>query len=274
MGEWVMDRMAAVGAGTQVEQPSPMQAALSKVPMVTIGFWIVKILATTLGETGGDALSMSLKLGYAVSTLILFVPFIVLVVAQVQAKRFHAFLYWGVIVGTTLAGTTMADFFDRSMHVGYTGGASILFALVILSLLVWKLSVGTVSVNNISSKKAEIFYWVTILFSNTLGTALGDWTDEGTGFFGGVQLFFALLAVLALLYYFTRLSRTFLFWAAFILTRPLGASLGDLLTKPHDDGGLNLNRFLASGVIAVLMIIGIMVFPQKAGEHPGSKDRL
>jgi len=207
------------------------------------------------------------------STVILFVPFLVLVVAQVKAKRFHAFLYWGVIVGTTLAGTTMADFADRSLGIGYPGGTSILFALVVASLVVWRISVGTVSVNNITTPKAEIFYWVTILFSNTLGTALGDWTSEGTGFAGGVGLFFALLAVIALLYFFTKISRTVLFWSAFILTRPLGASLGDLLTKARADGGMNLSRYVATGVIAVLMIVCILVFPQKAGEHPGHEER-
>jgi uncharacterized membrane-anchored protein len=242
---------------------------LSKVPEVVLGFWIIKILATTLGETGGDALSMSLNLGYAVSTLILFAPFLVLVVAQIKTKRFHAFLYWGVIVGTTLAGTTMADFADRSLGIGYPGGASILFGLVLLSLLVWKRSVGTVSVNKIVTPKAEVFYWVTILFSNTLGTALGDWTSEATGFAGGVYLFFGLLAVLAGLYFFTKISRTLLFWTAFILTRPLGASMGDLLTKPHDAGGFGLSRFVSSGVIAVAMVICILLFPQRAGGHPG-----
>jgi uncharacterized membrane-anchored protein len=245
---------------------------LSKVPEVVLGFWIIKILATTLGETGGDALSMSLNLGYAVSTLILFAPFLILVIAQVRAKRFHAFLYWGVIVGTTLAGTTMADFADRSLGIGYPGGASILFGLVLLSLLAWRLAVGTVSVNNIVTPKAEIFYWVTILFSNTLGTALGDWTSEGTGFAGGVYLFFGLLGVLALLYFFTKISRTFLFWAAFILTRPLGASMGDLLTKPHADGGLALGRFTSSAVIAVAMVLCILLVPQRAGGHPGSDE--
>lgn len=246
-------------------------ATLSKVPEVVLGFWIIKILATTLGETGGDALSMSLNLGYAVSTLILFAPFLILVVAQVRAKKFHRFLYWGVIVGTTLAGTTMADFADRSLGIGYPGGASILFGLVLLSLLAWKLSVGTVSVNNIVTHKAEMFYWVTILFSNTLGTALGDWTSEGTGFAGGVGLFFALLGVLALLYFFTKISRTLLFWAAFILTRPLGASMGDLLTKPHEEHGFGLSRFVSSGVIAVAMVLCILVFPQRAGSHPGNE---
>lgn len=248
-----------------------VKATLSKVPEVTLIFWIVKILATTLGETGGDMLSMSMNLGYALSTLIFFLPFIVLVALQIQAKRFLPWLYWAVIVGTTLAGTTMADFADRSMHVGYPGGTTILFALVVLSLVVWKISVGTVSVNNIVTHKAEAFYWITILFSNTLGTALGDWTSEGTGFGGGVFLFLGLLAVVALLYYFTKISHTVLFWTAFILTRPLGATMGDLLTKPHSDGGLSLGRFAASGTIAVFMLLCILLLPQRAGFHPGEQ---
>jgi uncharacterized membrane-anchored protein len=243
--------------------------ALSKVPEVTLFFWIVKILATTLGETGGDALSMSVDLGYALSTVIFLVPFFVLVAFQIKAKRFHAWLYWLVIVGTTLAGTTMADFADRSLGIGYPGGASNLFALVILSLLAWKWSVGTVSVDNIVTPRAEMFYWVTILFSNTLGTALGDWTSEGTGFAGGIYLFFGLIGLVALLYFFTRISRTFLFWTAFILTRPLGANMGDFLTKPHAQQGLDLSRFVASGVIAVAMILLLTFVPQKAGSHPG-----
>ncbi|QMV18866.1 hypothetical protein GOB94_09370 [Granulicella sp. 5B5] len=245
------------------------RAAISKVPEVTLMFWIVKILATTLGETGGDALSMSLNLGYAVSTLILFAPFIVLVVLQVRAKRFHSWLYWMVIVGTTLAGTTMADFADRSLGIGYPGGTSVLFALVIASLLVWRFAVGTVSVNNIVTHKAEMFYWLTILFSNTLGTALGDWTSEGTGFAGGIYLFFGLIGVVALLYYFTKINRTLLFWMAFILTRPLGANMGDFLTKPHAQQGLDLSRFAASGVIAAAMVLLLTIWPQKAGLHPG-----
>jgi uncharacterized membrane-anchored protein len=245
------------------------KATLSKVPEVTLFFWIVKILATTLGETGGDALSMSVDLGYALSTVIFLVPFFVLVTLQIRAKRFHSWLYWLVIVGTTLAGTTMADFADRSLGIGYPGGASILFGLVLLSLLMWKWSVGSVSVNNIVTPKAEMFYWVTILFSNTLGTALGDWTSEGTGFAGGIYLFFGLIGVVALLYFFTKISRTFLFWTAFILTRPLGANMGDFLTKPHSQQGLNLSRFAASGVIAVLMILLLTLIPQKAGNHPG-----
>jgi uncharacterized membrane-anchored protein len=245
---------------------------LSKVPEVVLGFWIIKIAATTLGETGGDALSMSLHLGYLVSTAIFFGLFLVLVIAQIKAKRFHPFLYWAVIVGTTLAGTTMADFADRSLGMGYPGGSTILFALVIASLVVWHFAVGTVSVNNITTPKAEMFYWLTILFSNTLGTALGDWTSEGTGFGGGVLLFIGLLAIVASLYVFTRINRTILFWTAFILTRPFGASMGDLLTKPHDAGGLNLGRFIASGAIALFMIACIFLFPQRAGNHPGHKD--
>jgi len=271
-GFWARESASENAGDLSVQQT--LKSALSKVPEVTLGFWIIKILATTLGETGGDMLSMSMNLGYALSTIILFVPFLVLVTAQVKAKRFHAFLYWGVIVGTTLAGTTMADFADRSLGIGYPGGTAILFSLVVASLVVWKLSVGTVSVNNITTPKAEIFYWITILFSNTLGTALGDWTSEGTGFAGGVGLFFLLLAVVAALYFFTKISRTVLFWVAFILTRPLGASLGDLLTKPYAQHGLNLSRYTSSAVIAVLMIVCIMLFPQKAGEHPGSTDRL
>jgi uncharacterized membrane-anchored protein len=265
-------REAGEGLREEMSAGETVRAALSKVPEVTLGFWIIKILATTLGETGGDMLSMSMNLGYALSTVILFVPFLVLVAFQIKAKKFHRFLYWGVIVGTTLAGTTMADFADRSLGIGYPGGASILFGLVVLSLVAWKLAVGTVSVDQITTPKAEMFYWMTILFSNTLGTALGDWTSEGTGFLGGVGLFFALLAVIALLYFFTKIDRTILFWSAFILTRPLGASLGDLLTKAHADGGLALSRYTSTGVIALLMVICILVFPQKAGEHPG-KDR-
>ena len=246
-----------------------LTAAASKVPEVTLIFWIVKILATTLGETGGDALSMSLKLGYALSTVILLVPFFILVAFQIKAKRFHAFLYWAVIIGTTLAGTTMADFADRSLGIGYPGGASILFVLVIASLVVWRMVVGTVSVNNIVTPKVECFYWLTILFSNTLGTALGDWTSEGTGFEGGIYLFLGLIAVVALLYFFTKVSRTVLFWTAFILTRPLGANMGDFLTKPHAEQGLALSRFAATGAIALVMVLLLIFLPQKAGNHPG-----
>ncbi|MGA7157914.1 MAG: hypothetical protein WBY53_13750 [Acidobacteriaceae bacterium] len=249
------------------------KAVLSKVPDVAFGFWIIKISATTLGETGGDALSMSLHLGYLVSTAIFFGLLLVLLVAQMKVKRFHAFLYWGVIVGTTLAGTTMADFADRSLGLGYPGGSAILFGLVILSLVVWKLAVGKISFDHIVDPKAEIFYWMTILCSNTLGTALGDWTSEGTGFSGGVFLFLGLIAVVGLLYYFTKINRTFLFWTAFVLTRPFGASMGDLLTKPHADGGFGLSRFVSSGAIALFMVVCILIIPQRTGEHPGQRAR-
>src|ERR1700677_1047998 len=213
-GGWMR---AADGETVGAEEKGWRGGALSKVPEVALGFWIIKIAATTLGETGGDALSMSLNLGYLVSTAILFALFVVLVAAQIKAKRFHPFLYWGTIVGTTLAGTTMADYADRSLGVGYPGGSAILFGLVIASLVVWKLVVGTGSVNNIVTARQEVFYWLTILFSNTLGTALGDWTSEGTGFGGGVFLFIGLLLVLAGLYFFTKVNRTLLFWIAFIL---------------------------------------------------------
>jgi len=248
------------------------RAVLSKVPEVTLVFWIIKIAATTLGETGGDALSMSLRVGYAVSTIIFLVPFFVLVALQIRAKAFHPYLYWAVIVGTTLAGTTMADFADRSLGIGYPGGTAILFLLVIASLAAWRMAVGTVSVDNIVSPKAEMFYWVTILFSNTLGTALGDWTSEGTGFGGGVFLFLGLIAIVTLLYFFTRINRTVLFWMAFILTRPLGANMGDFLTKPRADHGLDLSRFAASGVIAVFMVLCLVLLPQRSGRHPGSEE--
>ncbi len=247
--------------------------AFSKVPEVVFTFWIIKIAATTLGETGGDALSMSLNLGYAVSTGIFFALFAVTVALQIRAKRFHPFLYWAVIVATTLAGTTMADFCDRSIGIGYAGGSSLLFTLVVATLAAWRFTLGSVSVNHITSPRVEAFYWATILFSNTLGTALGDWvSDSGPGFAGGVAIFAGAIAILAALYLFTNISRTVLFWSAFILTRPLGATLGDLLTKPQADGGFNLSRYTSTAAIAVFMIACILIFPQRAGEHPGSRD--
>ncbi len=266
---------AVLSSTTAVTSPDnrdrALRATFSKVPEVVFGFWIIKIAATTMGETGGDALSMSLNLGYALSTIILFLPFIVLVAAQIRARRFHRFLYWGVIVATTLAGTTMADFCDRSLGIGYAGGSSLLFALVVATLALWRWTQGSVSFNHITSPKVEAFYWATILLSNTLGTALGDWvSDSGPGFVGGVLIFAAAIALMAGLYFFTKISRTFLFWATFILTRPLGATLGDTLTKPHADGGLNLSRFVSTGAIAAFMVVCILLFPQCAGEHPGA----
>ena len=250
-----------------------MTLTRSKVPEVTLTFWVLKIAATTLGETGGDAVSMTLNLGYLVGTAIFAAAFLVLAAAQIRAKSFHASLYWAVIVATTTVGTTMADFADRSLGIGYTGGASILFALVLVSLLIWWRTEGTVSVNTVTTPRAEAFYWVTILFSNTLGTALGDWAadDGGLGFEGGALVFGAAIALIAIVYYTTSLSRTLLFWAAFILTRPLGATLGDLLTKPVADGGLHLGRFASTGVIAVFIIACIAILPQRAGNHPGQQ---
>ncbi len=250
-----------------------MTPTRSKVPEVALTFWVLKIAATTLGETWGDAVTMSLHLGYLVGTAIFAVAFLVLAAAQMKAKIFHASLYWAVIVATTTVGTTMADFADRSLGIGYTGGASILFALVLLSLLIWWRTEGSVSVNTITNPRAEAFYWITILFSNTLGTALGDWAadDGGLGFQGGSLVFGAAIALIAVVYYTTSLSRTVLFWAAFILTRPLGATMGDLLTKPVQDGGLHLGRFTSTGVIAVFIVACIAFLPQRAGSHPGQQ---
>ncbi|MBV9654848.1 MAG: hypothetical protein JOZ42_09840 [Acetobacteraceae bacterium] len=242
-----------------------------KVPEVTLGFWLIKITATTLGETGGDALSMTLGLGYALSTAIFFAIFLAVVLAQIRATAFHPALYWAVIVATTTAGTTMADFADRSLGVGYAGGSLILFGLLAAVLVAWRVTLGSVSVNSITTPKAETFYWATILFSNTLGTALGDWLadDGGLGYEGGAVVFGAGLAVLAAVYSFTSASRTLLFWAAFILTRPLGATLGDMLTKPVADGGFNLSRISSSGVIAAVIVLCILILPQRPGVHPG-----
>jgi uncharacterized membrane-anchored protein len=231
----------------------------SKVPEVTLAFWIIKIAATTLGETAGDALSMTMQLGYAVSTAIFFVFFAVTVAAQISAKKLHPFLYWSVIIATTTVGTTMADFADRSMGIGYVGGSAALFAILMLLLAAWRFSTGSISVRNITTPKAEWFYWLTILFSNTLGTALGDFLADtsGLGYEGGALVFGALLALIALAYFFLQISHTLLFWAAFILTRPLGATLGDLLTKPHSHGGLDFSRIASSGVIAVGIAMAI-----------------
>src|SRR5882757_7469552 len=243
----------------------------SKVPEVTLVFWIIKILATTLGETGGDAVSMSMNLGYAVSSFIFIGIFAVAVVAQIVAKKFHPFLYWMVVIATTTAGTTMADFADRSLGIGYPGGASLLFVLLMASLAAWYWSAGSISVNTVSTPKIETFYWVAILFSQTLGTALGDWMADtnGLGYEGGALVFGAGLALIAAAYFYTSLSRTLLFWAAFILTRPLGATLGDLLDKPLDNGGLAFSRFYASAILAVIIIACIVFLPQRAGRNPG-----
>jgi uncharacterized membrane-anchored protein len=248
-----------------------MPLTASKVPEVTLTFWVIKIAATTLGETGGDAVSMTFELGYLISTILFAAIFLALAAAQIRAKSFHPWLYWAVIVATTTVGTTMADFADRSLGIGYTGGTSILFILVLASLGAWWFTEGTVSVNRIATPRAETFYWVTILFSNTLGTALGDFLadDGGLGYEGGSLVFGAVILLIALAYYRTAISRTLLFWAAFVMTRPLGATLGDTLTKPLASGGLNLSRITSSLVIAAIIVACIWLLPQRAGTHPG-----
>jgi uncharacterized membrane-anchored protein len=247
------------------------EKTLTKVPEVTLIFWIIKIAATTLGETGGDTVSMTLNWGYLTSTAIFLTLLAVLVVWQTLANRFHPFLYWATIIASTTAGTTMADFADRSLGIGYTGGSAILFAGLMAVLAVWYWSQGSISVETVNTPKVEAFYWAAITLSQTLGTALGDWLADtgGLGYEGGALVFGIGLAVLAALYYWTSLSRVTLFWAAFILTRPLGATVGDLLDKPIKHGGLALSRPLASAVIAAFIIGCILLLPQRAGRHPG-----
>ena len=244
------------------------QKTLSKVPEVTLIFWIIKIAATTLGETGGDAVSMSMNLGYLVGTVIFAAVFLVAVMAQIKAETFKPLLYWATIVATTTVGTTLADFVDRSLGIGYAGGSSLLLALLLGSLFVWHRTLGTVSVSSVSSPKAEMFYWVTIMFSQTLGTALGDWTagTAGLGYTGGAMVFGALLAVVAAAYFWSNVSRTILFWAAFILTRPLGAVVGDFLDKPLNAGGLDLSRYWASAALLAFMLSSILLFKQRAAK--------
>src|SRR5579872_684827 len=246
--------------------------ALSKVPEVTLGFWILKIAATTLGETGGDTVTMTLNWGYLTGTAIFLPLLAVLVACQIAAKRFHPFLYWATIVASTTAGTTMADFADRSLSIGYTGGSTLLLACVLVTLGLWYWSQGTISVESVNTPKIEAFYWAAITFSQTLGTALGDWMADSTGlgYEGGALVFLAGLAVLAGLYFWSNVSRVFLFWAAFILTRPLGATVGDLLDKPVSHGGFALSRPMASAVIAVFIVGCVLVLPQRPGRHPGA----
>ena len=244
--------------------------ALSKVPAVSLGFWIIKILATTLGETAGDTVTMTMDWGYLVGSALFLVTLAVLVALQIAAKKFHASLYWATIAASTTAGTTMADFADRSLGIGYAGGSLLLLTSVLVCLGLWYRAEGTVSVDSVNSPKVEVYYWATITLSQTLGTALGDWMadDTGLGYEGSALVFGVALAGVAALYFRTRISRVFLFWAAFILTRPLGATVGDLLDKPIEHGGLNLSRPLASLVITVLMIACIMIIPQRPGVHP------
>ena len=242
---------------------------LSKVPEVTILFWIIKIAATTLGETGGDAVSMSMHLGYLVGTAIFATIFFLAVFAQIRARGFHPFLYWTTIIATTTVGTTLADYADRSLGIGYAGGSTLLFLLLMASLTIWYRTLGSVSVENISSSKAEMFYWLTIMFSQTLGTALGDWTagTAGLGYGGSALVFSALLLLVVAAYFWTKISHTVLFWAAFILTRPLGSVVGDFLDKPLNAGGLALSHYTASAVLIVFIVACILLFQQKAAKR-------
>ncbi len=242
---------------------------LSKVPEVTFGFWIIKILATTLGEVGGNAVSLTMDLGYLLGSIIFGIPLIIAVAVQIKAKKFNSSLYWLVITLTTLAGTTLADFCDRSLGVGYLGGSLILFTLVMLTLGLWHKSMGSVDIETVVTPKAEIFYWTTIMFSQTLGTALGDWMADSTGLgYNGSAIFIGLiLAFLAAAFYFTKINRTFLFWSAFILTRPLGAVVANSLDKPMASGGLGISDITLTGGLAILMILGLFVIPQRSGRH-------
>jgi uncharacterized membrane-anchored protein len=247
------------------------RAAFSKVPEVTFVFWIIKVAATTLGETGGDTVSMTFGWGYLAGTALFAGLLIVCVIAQVEARKFQPALYWATIVAATLFGTTTADFFDRSLGIGYTGGSLAIFACLMAALGLWYWTTGTIAVETVSNPTTEAFYWVAITFSQTLGTALGDWTSNvaGLGFAGGAMLFVSALIVLAVLYYATGVSRVLLFWAAFILTRPLGATFGDLLDKPARYGGLDVSRPLISVCIAAFMVVCLLVLPQRTGRHPG-----
>jgi uncharacterized membrane-anchored protein len=251
-----------------MEPPLPANttsSVLNKVPQVTLAFWIIKIFATTLGETGGDALSMTLKVGYAVSTAIFFAIFLITLLAQISVKKYVPALYWLVILSTTTAGTTMSDFLDRTAHLGYIGGSAVLIGILLSVLAAWRLTLGSITFDHIVDPKVEAFYWVTILFSNTLGTALGDFMADsaGLGYVGGALVIGAALAAIAAAYFFTKVSRTLLFWLAFVLTRPLGATLGDTLTKTHAKGGLDLGTLPSSLVLAIAMLIAVAIFARK-----------
>jgi len=261
--------LAAQRAAKRLGDPSGSSAReiLGKVPEVTFWFWIIKIAATTLGETGGDAVTMSMHLGYLVGTAIFATIFLAAMGAQIAVRKFHPFLFWFVIVATTTAGTTLADLLDRSARIGYLGGTAILVALLAATLVLWHRSLGSIALNAITTRKAEVFYWATIMFSQTLGTALGDWvadskTGLGLGYEGGALVFAAGLAIVAAAYFWTKVSHTILFWAAFVLTRPLGAMVGDLLDKPHASGGLALSRYIASAVLAVFIVACILLLPK------------
>jgi uncharacterized membrane-anchored protein len=241
----------------------------SKVPEVTLAFWIVKIAATTVGETGGDAVSMSMNLGYLVGTAIFAVIFLIAVAFQISSKKFRPFLYWTTIIATTTVGTTLADFADRSLGIGYAGGTAMLLTLLLMSLFVWYRTMGSISISTVNTPRVEMFYWVTIMFSQTLGTALGDWTADtaGLGYLGGAAIFGSLLALIVAAYYLTKLSHTLLFWAAFVLTRPLGAVLGDFLDKPVANGGLALSRYTATLVLLAFIVLCIVFLPQRTAKE-------
>ncbi|WP_417475059.1 hypothetical protein [Luteimonas mephitis] len=243
--------------------------ALAKVPEVTIGFWIIKVLVTTLGETGGDAVTMSMQLGYAAGSVIFLLLFVATVAAQVGARRFHPYLYWAAIIASTTVGTTLADLVDRSLGIGYAGGSTLLALALLASLALWKRSTGSVDMGSVDSRKAESFYWVTILFSQTLGTALGDWTADtaGLGYAGSAMAFGSLLLLVALAYFRTGISRTVLFWAAFVLTRPLGAVVGDFLDKPLQQGGLDVSRYAASAALLGLVAMLVLALPHRAAQR-------
>lgn len=243
--------------------------AAVKVPAVTLGFWVLKIIATTLGEVGGNAVTLTMNLGYLLGSIIFCVPLIIAVLAQIKAKSFNTYLYWGTITLTTLAGTTLADFFDRSLGIGYSGGSSILLTLVLLTLFMWKMVLGSVAINSINNPKAELFYWGTIMFSQTLGTALGDWMADtsGLGYNGSALLISGALVIITILYYRFKISHTLLFWAAFILTRPLGATLANSIDKPLANGGLGVSDIYATAVLSILMILGLLFVKQNASSQ-------
>jgi uncharacterized membrane-anchored protein len=250
--------------------PPTAKHALSKVPEVTLVFWLIKIAATTLGETGGDTVTMTLNWGYLAGTALFLALLVALVVTQTVAKKFHAYLYWATIIASTTFDTTMADFADRSLGIGYPGGATLLLICLVAVLGLWYWTLGTIDVGTVNTPKVEAFYWAAITFSQTLGTALGDWMADsaGLGYEGGALVFAAALAVVAALYYWTGVSRVALFWAAFILTRPLGATVGDFLDKPAGDGGMALSRPIATAVIAAFILLCLLLLPQRAGQHP------
>ena len=272
MAYWAVNKICGDHAVVKDQNTGVFEPNTCKIPEVTFVFWIIKIAATTLGETGGDTVTMTLNWGYLLGTALFLSLLVVLVVLQIAAKRFHPWLYWATIVASTTAGTTMADFADRSLGIGYAGGSVLLLTCLVATLGLWYWTAGTIAVSTVITPKVEAFYWVAITFSQTLGTALGDWLADGMGYEHGAFLFGAALVVIALAYYTTNVSRVLLFWSAFILTRPLGATVGDFLDKPVNSGGLNFSRPIASAIIGAFIILCILVLPQRAGRHPGQME--